>query len=344
MEPENSDFTSDQILKIVEHHYFKTLLDQRVREIAEARLTLWRNQMVAPVVIALTVAGWLGYNNLHDVKSLTADTSKKIEDTKTKMDTTLKEVEGQREKVANLVETGKDQLEEQRKDMSTSHSLVSDATQYLKDAKNEAQHIEALQAQTVQAALNSSRDSTTRAVDLSERALELVRKAGDVDQTIRTINTTRDAVFQRKDEIDHMDQNIAAAAARVQQVERNIRDDQALRDEMIRARTFAPFILRSAQEVQVDVLDPKDPNGKQWYRVFAHADDVKSTFVLLKVRVTERWTGVSHHEEALPRLSTNSPYPLEAAPGLAIYVDSIKHQTLSHSFALLHVGPADGSH
>ena len=31
------------------------------------------------------------------------------------------------------------------------------------------------------------------------------------------------------------------------------------------------------------------------------------------------------------------------APGLAMYVDSIKHQTLSHSFALLHVGAAEGS-
>jgi len=343
MEPDRNDPTTDQILKVVEHHYFQALVEKRVGELTEARLSRWRKQITAPVVIALSVAGWLGYRDLNSVKALTDATNQKIEESRNRMAATLKDVESQGSAVAKLVEQSKDQINDQMKEVSASQNLVAEGKQYLSQARTEAQRIAELQAKTVQDALNSSKDSTAIAVGLSQRALELAKSTDDVNQTARTIRATKDEVVQQKGAIDQVDQKVAAAAEHVLKVETNIREDQALRDEMIRARTFAPLILRSGQEVQVDVLDPRDALGKQKYRVFARADDVKTGFILLRVRVTELWSGISHPEEALPRLTQNNPFPLKEAPGLAMYVDSIKHQTLSHTFALLHVGAAEGS-
>jgi hypothetical protein len=338
----HSDYglSTDQIHKVVEHPYFKTLLEQQVHQETNAQLDRWLKRIAAPVILAVSVASYLGYRDITNVQKLTEDTDKKIEAAQEKSASVLAQIEAAGAKADELLHQSKDALGK----VSEATGMIEAGKLYLHDSQGAAEKITTLQYQAVQDTLKNQKATTEQALDLSAKAMDLAKSTDDFKKVVDRINATGADVNQKKEQIDGVSDSVESTAKRIIGIEKQIQDDATLREQMIRARTFGPFILRINQQAQVDVIDPRDPQGTHKYRVYVDSDSVKPDTVSLQVRVKELWeTGKSHPEETIPKLAPNSSFPLKEAPGLAIYLDSIKHQTFSHSFALLHVGAADGT-
>jgi hypothetical protein len=117
-QPDN-DLNSDQIRKVVEHHYFQALVDQRVREQMGIQLEQYKKRMVAPALVGLAVAGWLGYTNISDLKRLKDDAETNIKTAEARITEVRRAVEDKSAQIDQMQHDSHAKLEQVGQDTAT---------------------------------------------------------------------------------------------------------------------------------------------------------------------------------------------------------------------------------
>jgi hypothetical protein len=163
--PQSNDFNTSQIQDVVDHPYFKTLLEHRVQVETNAHLDRWMKRIAAPAILAVTVAGYLGYRDIADVRKLTEDAATKIDKAQSESNQLLEKIRIDGKSADDLFHSSQEQLGK----VAEAKGAVEAGNKYLADSQRAAQNIANLQSEAVKATIDSQKTTTQQAFDLSEK-------------------------------------------------------------------------------------------------------------------------------------------------------------------------------
>ncbi len=323
------DVDVDLIRKVVEHHYFKSLLEQEVQDRTRAYLSRRWKFLTAGGSILLALTSWFGFDQYKKFKDLTALAQDRADRALEKLNQAgalLKSSEYASQQHTHAAEEYKGQAERYK----------SETEKWVDSSKNSALNTNALVSNLIGSLTSRQKELTDQANAMSKeykgttevinrKLAEFQGKLDGIDSQAKTIRDVHDdALRVQKD---------------IQRAEKLVKTHETVEAALLRATAWELVILRAKRAATISLPNPREPAQRYWIRLSTKGG-ITPPFPL-DVSLSQSARG-PWKEATIPNLDDRLEQCIPGSP-FAVGVDFVYHTKIAHDFTVLRVRlPGDG--
>jgi len=339
------EVNSDLVRKVVEHHYFKTLVEQEVQARTSAQVRAAWRRFAAPILLAISIAGWFGYDLVKQMQQVASQASVVREKVK-QAETLLSAAEA-------LKTANQDLLANLRTQVGSSAKLADRSQGFLEKQLSQ---------------LATSQDDLASAVEKRQKELEAQAKkigeaaasvSGKVAQSLEQIKNAEQDVAQKAKEVTKDQETISSLRDEVKEQQEILNKRLGIEQqfdeinaELLTSRQVEYVLLRSRDSRTVTLHYFEAPKTRDRAAPPPKRYDIRFITAGIKDRFDLKVELVSGADK--PREGKGQPvrkstwervrdergkkYPIEGTP-FEFTVEFIYHARLAYDFVVLKITP-----